>query len=173
MDAMTPAARDLYRKVHETIGHVTRDMEGDFHFNSAIAHLMDLMNAIEACGFADDVPAQTAVVYREAFETLVVLLSPFTPHSCEELWEQLGNPPSVLAATWPEVDDAALVRDTIEIVVQVDGKLRSRLQVGVDIAPADLETEVLAMPEVLKHTAGKNVRRVVIVPNKLVNVVVG
>jgi leucyl-tRNA synthetase len=173
VDSMSPAARDLHRKVHETIQLVTRDMEGAFHFNSAVAHLMDLMNAIDGCGVDGDAPSPTDAVYREAFETLVILLSPFTPHICEELWEQLGNAPSVLAADWPAVNEAALARDTVEIVVQVNGKLRARLEVRADLDQEALEASVRAMPEVAKHTAGKDIRRVVIVPNKLANVVAG
>ena len=115
----------------------------------------------------------SATLPRAIVESFLRVLSVYAPHICEELWEQLGNAPSVLAADWPAVNEAALARDTVEIVVQVNGKLRARLEVRADLDQEALEASVRAMPEVAKHTAGKDIRRVVIVPNKLANVVAG
>lgn len=170
--AMQDAERDLYRKVHETISAVTEDMEGDFHFNTAIAQIMELINAIDDCGVEPDSEEALKAVYRDAIEVLVLLLSPFAPHICEEIWRELGHEATILECDWPGVDAAALERATIEIVIQVNGKLRGRLTVAVDMGREALEAEVLRSPEVLKHIDGREIRKVVVVPNKLANVVV-
>jgi leucyl-tRNA synthetase len=170
--AMAPAERDLYRKLNEVVEHVTRDMEGDFHFNSAIAQIMELANAMDTCGVTRESSVQHQVVYRLALETTLLLLAPFAPHIAEELWTQLGHQPGILNASWPRVDTAGLVRDTIDIPVQVNGKLRARVSVPADIDNAALEQTVLDLTQVQKHLEGKTVRKVIVVPGKLVNLAV-
>ena len=133
LDAMKGPERDLYRKLHETVQHITRDMEGGFHFNAAIAQIMELNNAIDRCGIGDESSDQLKAVYRAAVETTVLLLSPFSPHIAEELWSELGHAPSVLRARWPEIDEKALERSEVEVVLQVNGKVRGRITVPAGI----------------------------------------
>jgi len=165
--------RDLYRKLHETIGQVTRAIETGFRFNSAIAHIMELLNAMDDCTPDADSSAQLKNVYRAAMETLVLLVSPFAPHIAEELWQELGNEGGILASDWPEVDKDAITRNEMEVVLQVNGKVRGRINVPVDIDKDDLEKIVLENEQVKKYSEGKTVRKVIVVPNKLVNVAVG
>lgn len=166
---MAENERDLYRKLNETIADVTADMEGTFHYNSAIAKLMELLNAIEACGSADGNEQHKAVIHR-ATEILVLLLSPFAPHICEELWRELGHQTSIMKAKWPAVDKNALTREEVEIVIQINGKLRGRLTVPFNMPAKELEARVLADEQAKKFLDGKIVRKVVVVPNKLVNI---
>ncbi len=169
---MEEPERNLYRKLHETIESITRDIEGEFHFNSAIAKIMELSNAIDGCSVTDDSSPQLKAVVREAIQSSLILLSPFAPHICEELWEELGNKPSILHADWPTVDQDALSRDEVEIVIQVNGKVRARLTVESDMDQKALEEAALASDDVKPHLDGKTVRKVIIVPNKLVNIAV-
>ena len=171
--AMAPPERALYRKLHESVAKITRDLDGDFHFNTAVASIMELMNAIEALPVAADDPAPRRAVYREAIETLVLLLSPFAPHIAEELWRELGHDRSVLRESWPKVNEAALEREQIEIAVQVNGKVRGRLLVGAEADAQTVEAEALADPQVAKWLEGRQVRKVVYVPGRLVNIAVG
>jgi leucyl-tRNA synthetase len=168
--ALDGPERDLYRKLHETIESLTRDIEGDFHFNTAIAQIMELMNAIDAFPIEDASGGQRKAVYRETIETLIVLLSPFAPHVCEELWEVLGHPPSLMRHPWPQVNPAALARDEVEVVVQVNGKLRDHITVPVNLDAGEVQRRALASPAVQKHVEGKTIRKVIVVPNKLVNI---
>jgi leucyl-tRNA synthetase len=168
--SMEGPARELYRKTHEVIGAVTRDMEGDFHFNSAIAQIMELLNAVEACEVAMASGDAQKAVYRHAIESIVLLLSPFAPHVAEELWELLGHLPSILKAAWPEVDPAALTRSEVEVVVQVNGKVRARLTLPIDMPEPDVRARVLADPAIMKYVEGKPVRYFKVVPNKLIGI---
>ena len=141
--ALDDGERALRRKTHATIGRVTRDIDPRMHLNTAISALMELVNEIYAfCGASrsapvgreDEPPAvisrpETAAVLREALEALVLMLSPFTPHLAEELWERLGHASGVVAAGWPAFDEAAAREDEIEMPVQVNGKVRARITV--------------------------------------------
>ena len=172
IERMEGTERDLYRKLHETIRHVTRGMEGGFHFNSAIAAIMELTNAMDAGNVCADSSLQHKAVYRTALESAVLMLSPFAPHVAEELWCELGRESSILRASWPEVDPAALARAEVEIVLQVNGKVRGRITVPSDMDREGLEPLVLENEQVRRHTEGKTVRKVIVIPNKLVNVAV-
>ena len=172
MDAMAPPERELYRKLHETIAQVTRDIDGDFHFNSAIAQIMELCNAIDHCGVAADSSDQQKAVYRTAVESALVLLSPFAPHIAEELWQELGHKPSIMKAGWPVADDRAMARDEIELVVQVNSKIRDHITVPANLEQSGIEDRALEADGVQKHIDGMTVRRVVVVPGKLVNIIV-
>ena len=167
---MEAPERDLYRKLHESIAKITRDLEGDFHFNTAIAAIMELMNAIEALPL--DAASSTArrAVYREAVESMVVLLSPFAPHIAEELWRELGHTDSVMRAAWPVASEAAMKRDQIEMALQVNGKVRGRILVSAGADAKTIEGEALADPNVAKWLEGKTVKKVVVVPGRLVNI---
>ena len=164
--------RDLYQKLHETIDHVTRDMEGDFHFNAAIAQIMELLNAIDDCGVQQDSSDQCKAVYQVSLESLILLISPFAPHIAEELWVEMGNEASILDVAWPEVNRKALAREEVEMVVQVNGKVRGRMTVPVESDRSVVESAALELDAVKKHVDGKTLRKVIVVPNKLVNIAV-
>lgn len=170
IEAMDRKERDLWRKVNETVKRVTYDMEGDFHFNTAIAQIMELSHEIDRCDTCMESPEQQKAVYRKAVETMVILISPFAPHVAEELWCELGNEPGVMKAEWPSVEEAALARDEVEVVIQVNGKVRGRISIPADMDKEELESMVLAEDSIKAHLEGKTVRKVIVVPNKLVNV---
>jgi leucyl-tRNA synthetase len=170
MDRMNPAERELYRKTHETVGQVTASIEAGFHFNSAIAHVMELMNSIDACAVEPGGREMAAAVSLHAVETLMLLISPFAPHVAEELWTEFGHEPGIMSSPWPEVDQAALARDEVEIVLQVNGKLRGRVMAPSDASREKLEELALNDPQVVRYVAGLTVRKVIVVPGKLVNV---
>jgi len=172
-DGLDGAARDLHRATHETIEKFTRDMEGDFHFNTAIASSMELVNEVykheAALRDGDD---NSRKVLAEALRTVVVLLAPIVPHICEELWARMGNAESILRTAWPKADAAALVRDEIELVVQVNGKVRGRAVVAADAPEDAIKAAAFADENVARHLEGKQVVKTVVVPKRLVNIVV-
>jgi leucyl-tRNA synthetase len=168
---LTPDYGELYRKTHATIKRVTQDIEERFHFNTVISSVMELVNTMQAIDDAEaDLTGRQAM--RFALETTVLLLSPIVPHFCEELWEALGHDQSVLLNSWPVFDEAATVKDEVEVVVQVNGKLRSRFSAATDIDEARLKQMAMADERVLRFIEGKTVRKVIVVRNKLVNIVV-
>ncbi|MDY0291629.1 MAG: leucine--tRNA ligase [Desulfuromonadaceae bacterium] len=164
----SPEARTLQRKTHQTIAKVTRDIEGSFHFNTAIASVMELVNSVYAV--KDKTLCQGAI--REALETTVRLLAPFVPHICEELWSAMGHTGGVDASGWPKADPALMQEDEKLIVVQINGKVRARIMVPASATNAEVEEQALADEQVKRLTAEKTIRKVVVVPGKLVNVVV-
>jgi len=168
---MATPERDLYRKLHESIAKITHDLEGAFQFNTAIAQIMELMNALETLKVDATSSEQCRAVYRETVESLVILLSPFAPHVAEELWGELGHPPSVLKATWPTVNEKALARDEIEIVIQLNGKIKGREVIPTSLGHKQIEDHVIAQDSVKQMLTGLTVRKVVVVPGKLVNIV--
>jgi leucyl-tRNA synthetase len=168
-DLLEGTALDLRRQVHRTIKKVTDDIDGRFHFNTAIAAVMELVNGISAFKEKPDFPA----VVREALETVVRLLNPFVPHITAELWQLLGHAETLEARGWPICDEDALVVDAKLIVVQVNGKVRGKISVP---AAADDETVrklALSDANVARFLEGQTVRKVVVVPGRLVSVVVG
>jgi leucyl-tRNA synthetase len=184
--ALDDADRALRRKTHATIRRATIDIYPRVHLNTVVSALMELVNELyaycetrgqrsgrrgegESLTFAR--PESVAVV-KEAVEALVLLLSPFTPHLCEELWEKLGHSDGLIAARWPRFDPVVAEAEELVIPVQVNGKVRARLTVPADTSDQEIEAEALRHPHVQAHTTGKNVERVVIVKGKLVSVVV-
>jgi leucyl-tRNA synthetase len=161
----------LYRRTHLTIKKVTEDIERELHFNTAIASLMEMVNEMYdyASGGATD--AQFPIL-RSAIEALTLLISPFAPHFAEELWEELGNSTSIANASWPQYDPEAIVASEVNIVVQVNGKVRSKLTLPVGISDKGIETAALADPKVREYIKDKVPKKVIIVQGKLVNVVV-
>jgi leucyl-tRNA synthetase len=151
----------LKKALHKTIKKVGDDIEG-FKFNTAIAALMELTNT---CYKYENLP-------RELLKTFTLLLSPICPHIAEELWSRLGHPETLAYTPWPSYDPALVIDDQITVVVQINGKLRTKLEVARDIDKASLETLALNDPAVLAHLDGKTVQKVVIVPQRLVNLVV-
>jgi leucyl-tRNA synthetase len=161
--------RDIRRKTHETIAKVGDDIGRRYTFNTAIAAMMELLNALNR--FDDDSAAGRAVV-REALSAIVAMLSPIIPHACHALWQSLGEEGAVVDAGWPMVDENALGRSEVEIVVQVNGRLRARVAMPVGADRDAVQAAALAEPNVQKFIDGKTIRKVVVVPDKLVNVVV-
>jgi len=163
------AHRALRRKLHETLAKVTDDMARRFTFNTAVAAVMELMNEIGTC---QDGTEEGHAVVREVLDHVVLMLSPIVPHVAHVLWQALGHEEAVIDRPWPAVDERALVRERIELVVQVNGKLRDRVEVAADAAEDTIREAALAAENVQRHTEGKAVRKVIVVPGKLVNVVV-
>ena len=159
----------IRRKTHETIKKASDDIGRRITFNTAIAAVMELSNTLAK--FEDTSPQGLAVA-REAIEASVLLLAPIVPHASHALWEQLGHTEPAIDAAWPQVDEQALTRDSIELVVQVNGKLRARLQAPADADKTAVKALAMADDNVQRHIEGKTVRKVVVVPGKLVNIVV-
>jgi leucyl-tRNA synthetase len=168
-DRLDDAQRELRRRVHQTIAKVSDDVGRRYTFNTAIAAIMELTNAI---GRFDDRSPQGRAVMQEALESAVLMLAPMTPHVCHVLWRELGHADDVIDAQWPAHDPDALAQHTVEIVVQVNGKLRGRVSVAADASREAIERAALADANVQRHVEGQPVKKVVIVPGKLVNVVV-
>jgi leucyl-tRNA synthetase len=166
-DSSAPPS-ELRRKTHQTIRKVTEDIDGRFHFNTAIAAIMELVNAIYAC----DRQQEDAAVVREALETVVRLLSPFVPHISEELWQRLGHQTAVDHLGWPAWDESALVTSEVELVVQVNGKVRGKVTVATDAAQPVIEQAACNEANVARYLSGKTVRKIICVPGRLVNIVV-
>ncbi len=167
--ALTEELRELRYKTHQTIAKVTEAMEKRYTFNTAIAANMELLNALSRCG--DESP-QGMAVKREGLEAIVLMLSPMVPHICQELWQALGHTGMVIDAPWPKVDENALVQAQIELVVQVNGKLRGKIQVPVTADQETIERAALSEENVARFVAGKKIKKVILVPGRLVNVVV-
>jgi leucyl-tRNA synthetase len=168
--------RDLRRVTHRVIEEVTRQVE-NFHLNVAVARLMELVSATRKA--IDSGPGAADPAVREAAEALVLMLSLFAPYTAEECWEVLGGPvgpsgvPSVARAAWPAADPALLVQETVTCVVQVNGKVRDRLEVSPAIAEDELRELAMAAAGVARALADQEVKRVVVRPPKLVNIVAG
>ncbi|MEM7279025.1 MAG: class I tRNA ligase family protein, partial [Pseudomonadota bacterium] len=162
-------ARDVRRKTHETIAKVSDDFARRYTFNTVVAASMELLNTINRFQPADELGR---AVRHEGLQAVVAMLAPITPHVCHSLWQDLGNRGPLIDAVWPEVDAAAMVRDQIELVLQVNGKLRARLSVSPDISKDEVIEAALADPNVQKFMDGKPTRKCIYVPGKLVNVVV-
>jgi len=163
------ADRGLRRKAHETVKKVTENIEDRFHFNTAIAAAMELVNEL---GSFEPKGDRGRRVFREAVDALVKLLAPMVPHVAEELWQELGNATALAETAWPSWDEAALVRDAILIVVQVSGKVRGRLEVPTDATEDQVRAAALADAQVARHLEGKTLVKAVYVPGRLLNLVV-
>jgi leucyl-tRNA synthetase len=162
----------LLRKLHQTIAKITLDFAGRWHFNTSIAAIMELVNALVAAEGALGSGEVPAAVVAELLRSLVLLIAPFAPFLAAELWSELGEPGDVLRTPWP-VSDAALAKeDEIEIPVQVNGKLRAVVRVPAEAAKAEIEATALADPKVQEWLGGKTPVKIIIVPGKLVNLVV-
>ena len=165
--------RALRRKTHGTIKRVTEDVENRFHFNTAISAVMELVNSLYPMEEKKkDLDPRGAAVMREAVEAVVILLSPFVPHVCEELWQVLGHRDSVTKVSWLTYDEQALRDEEVLMVIQVNGKLRSRITVGVHASEAEVKQAVLANERVQEILQGQSIKKFVLVPKKLVNLVI-
>ncbi|OGQ57950.1 MAG: leucine--tRNA ligase [Deltaproteobacteria bacterium RIFCSPLOWO2_02_FULL_53_8] len=185
--ALEGAQLELHRLTHKTIKKVTQDIEERFHFNTAISAIMELVNEIykvEGWQLVEKPPDSGKIaialnnislikVIREAVEAVVLLLSPFAPHISEELWQRLGNTTPVYKTSWPLADAAALVNNEALVVIQINGKLRSKITVPVGATEEAVKEAVMNDAKVIEWTSGKTLLKFVYVPNKIVNMVVG
>ena len=162
------ATRQLRFKTHAIIKKVTEDIENRFNFNTAISAIMELSNQL---GAYRDHPRPHAGVVREAVETLLLLLSPFSPHICEELWHMIGHENSICLMSRPKYEKDALVQSEVEMVVQINGKVRDRIMVATGSDDETVRQQCLQSPRVLQQLEGKTVQKFIIVPGKLVNIV--
>ena len=158
--------KDLRRATHTAIKEISEDLAGDYQFNTAVSELMKLSNALKDC------KSVNSPVYKEGVETLVLLLAPFAPHIAEELWQQLGHQDSVHQQTFPQVDPAALVVDEITLVIQIMGKTRGKIQAPAGADKATLEQLAKESEVAQRYLEGKEIKKVIVVPNKLVNFVI-
>ncbi|MCL7744242.1 leucine--tRNA ligase [Guyparkeria hydrothermalis] len=163
------AAKDLYRKLHETIGRVTDDIDKRQTFNTVIAANMELFN--DLARFEANDAAGEAVV-AAVIQDMLRMLAPIVPHVTHTLWHEVGGKGTIADAPWPTLDEKALVRDEIEMVVQVNGKLRAKIQVPASADKGAIETQALENEDVRRFTQDGEIKRVIVVPNKLVNIVV-
>jgi leucyl-tRNA synthetase len=165
-EQLSKPEKDLRRAIHTAIKEVTEDVESEYQFNTGVSELMKLSNAL------NDASCKDSLIYTEGIQTLIVLLAPFAPHIAEELWHQLSNTESVHTQTWPKYDSEALVADEITLVIQINGKKRADLQVPAQANKAELEKYARDSEIVQRHLEGKEIKKVIVVPGKLVNFVV-
>ena len=168
VEKLDAAQKALRRKTHETIAKVTDDIDRRMTFNTAIASMMELFNDIAK--FDDRSDSGKAVMF-EACSALVRLLSPFVPHVTHELWQQLGHQSALIDESWPEVDQKALVRDELELVVQVNGKRRASIMVAANASKDECEAAAKEDESIKRHLDGLNVIKVIVVPGRLINIV--
>jgi leucyl-tRNA synthetase len=171
--ALTPVLKDMYGKTHETIKKVTEDIEERFHFNTAISAIMELFNkASQFLNTVDEPSELDWAVIREAVDTMLILLHPIVPHITEELWAALRNADSLVTLSWPTYTEKALEKETRLVVVQVNGKVRSRIEVPVAYDDGEIQDQALHDERILRFTNAKEIKRVIVVQKKLVNIVV-
>src|SRR5690606_3647760 len=169
VSALDAGQKALRRKTHETIEKVGHDYEVRHAFNTAIAAVMELLNAVSKF---DDASPQGRAVRQEALEAAVLLLNPITPHASHALWQVLGHPETLLAdVPFPRADPAALVRAAVTLAVQVNGKLRGTIEVAADAPRDQIEALAKAEPNAAKYLEGLAIRKVIVVPGKIVNIV--
>ncbi|OUS16767.1 leucine--tRNA ligase [Gammaproteobacteria bacterium 50_400_T64] len=166
--SLTDDEAKVRRKTHQTIAKVSDDYGRRQTFNTAIAAVMELLN--ELTRLSDDAP-QLMAIEREALEAAVLLLAPIAPHICHTLWNELGHNEAVLDAKWPDVDNDALVESSLKLMVQVNGKVRGEIIVPADADKDSIESAALAEPNAQRFTEGKTIRKVIVVPGRLVNIV--
>jgi leucyl-tRNA synthetase len=172
--SLSDSGRAFRRVIHGTIEKVTHDIEHDFHFNTAISAVMELVNALhdfERVSLDGMARPERSALLREAVEATLLLLGPVSPHITEELWAALGHRGSLFKRSWPVADPGALARDEVEIVVQVDGRVRGRLTAAVGAQEADIREMALTDGKVRRWLDGRQVAKVVVVPGRLVNIV--
>ncbi|WP_027192336.1 leucine--tRNA ligase [Fundidesulfovibrio putealis] len=166
---LSPLLKELRRREHAMVAKVAKDIEGQFQFNTAIAAVMEMLNFLYAN--VDALKQESPQAVSSAVNALITVLSPMAPHICEELWEMLGHKKLLADQPWPMHDPAALVTDTVTVVVQVCGKLRGKIEVAADADEESVKAAALAEENAVKHLSGKTVRKVIYVPGKLVNIV--
>ncbi len=169
---LSPDERRLLRKAHQTLRHVSEDMEGRWHYNTDIAMTMELVNELSDRGEAIEAGKIRPEVLKSALEYLVLMLSLFAPHIADELWKGLGNPEPTLRVAWPTYDREVAAEEELEMAVQVNGKLRGRIRVAVGVSEEEIRRRAQSEASVRQHLDGRQVVKVIVVPQKLVNIVV-
>jgi leucyl-tRNA synthetase len=169
IDNLSDEFKDLRRQTYQALTKVSDDLGRRHTFNTAIAAVMELMNAIAKF---EDNSEQGRAVKQEALEMVVLMLAPITPHICDQLWRGLSHDEAVVDVAWPEIDESALKQDKIELMVQVNGKLRAKIKVSAEAAKDAVEAEAMADENVQKFIDGKEIRKVIVVPGRLINIVV-
>jgi len=174
VDLASPPSMDdesllaLRKKTHQTIEGVSRDIEA-FHFNKAVARIRELSNALAAVDAS--VSVQHAWVFAESMTVLIHLIAPFMPHLAEEMWKALSHQDSIALRPWPKAEAALLIEDTVTVGVQVNGKLRATLELVKDCDTKSVEEKALSHEKIREATSGKHIKKVIVVPNRIVNVV--
>jgi leucyl-tRNA synthetase len=167
--ALDSQGKELRRKIHETLQKVRDDYARRFTYNTAIAAVMELLNALVK---VDDSWPQGRALSREGLETIIIVLAPITPHICHALWHELGHVSDVVDVPWPSPDASALIRNEVELVVQVNGKVRGKIQVSTDANEADIRSLALANDNVRKFMEEKPLKKFIVIPGKLISIVV-
>ncbi len=168
-DDFTKEDKDLMRITHSTIQRVTSDLSERFNFNTAISRIMELVNAVY--DYKDKEKNINPLVIKEAVETIVLILMPFSPHIAEELWTELGKTEMLVSTQWPEVVEEYLAEDEVEVVLQINGKLRDKIKVPADLNKEEMEKFALESSRIRELTEGKAIKKVIVVPKKIVNIV--
>ncbi len=166
----TDRTRPLLKKTHQTIRKVTQDIEKEYHFNTAIAAMMELVNEMNSF---EPASAEDLQALRFATENLLLLLAPFTPHIAEELWEALGNEPGISLRQWPAWDRQMAADEEVELVIQINGKLRSKVMVAAGLADATVQEIALKDAKIVEAIGSRKIRKVIVIKGRLVNIVIG
>lgn len=166
--SLTDEQKAVRRAIHLAIKQASNDVGQHHKFNTAIAQVMTLMNVLEKAATATE---QDRALLQEGLETVALLLAPITPHICHELWQRLGKAGAIIDAQWPQVDESALVQDSLTLVIQVNGKLRGQIEVPASASREEVEAAARANENVQRFTEGVTIRKVIVVPGKLVNIV--
>jgi leucyl-tRNA synthetase len=168
-DELKESQKKLRFKLHNTISKVSDDLSRRNAYNTAIASIMELLNALY--GHLDTSTTDNFLKF-EVYKNVIIMLSPIVPHFCHNLWYELGFKHAVIDEPWPQIDFNAIQQETLEIIVQVNGKLRAQLKIAKDTAPKELEKAALANEKISKFIAHKEIKKIIIVANKLVNIVI-
>ncbi len=169
LDTLNKQQKDIRFKTHQTLNKITDDMQRRHLFNTVIAALMELSNTLSKF---NDTTDTTMAIRQESINILLKTLSPIAPHLCHHLWQELGNTEAIINEPWPSIDKSALNQEEVQIIVQVNGKLRTKLMLTANADKTQVETQALADEKVAKFTNGKTIIKVIVVPNKLINIVV-
>ena len=169
INTLNKEQKQIRQKTHQTLAKITDDIKRRHSFNTAIAAMMELTNMLSKFKQTD---GQSMALRLESLDIILRALSPITPHLCHHLWQQLGHQTAIINESWPEVDNKALEQDEVQIIVQVNGKLRAKLMLSADTDKAQVEVQALTDENVVKFTSGKTIVKVIVVPNKLVNIVI-
>jgi leucyl-tRNA synthetase len=168
-DELSDAQQKVRLKIHATINKVNDDIGRRYTFNTAIAATMELINTLS---HAKDESENGRAIMQEGLETAILLLSPIVPHITEVLWHEFGHAGPIIDAAWPKIDESALVQNELQLIVQVNGKLRAKIMVPSDAEQEQIEKSAISDENVQKFIAGKEIRKVIVVPGRLVNIVV-
>ena len=168
-NSLTDSQLGRRRKIHKTIIKVNDDIGRRYTFNTAIAAVMELINTLTQ---SQDDSDNGQAILREGLESTVLILSPIVPHITDVIWRDFGHEEQIINALWPDVDESALVQEKIQLIVQINGKLRARIKVPADADQGTIKAMALAEEKVLRFTEGKSIKKVIIVPGKLVNIVI-